>query len=277
MFLPVVKSESNRLLRDTSIQYWWVGLGYNLRNFYLPSPSVKRRRVLPVYHIFQVSRVSGRPREVCLFLPMLFDRNFHLAPELIVGWWSLLLFCPFWRCATCMIHFWPLNILWLLDQSIYRHRLGPECRRSVGFIYSTAAQRTHGVQDYMNPDVARLLVAKAWWQVSTPLMVRWMLFFHRCLYLTCLPWLDRSHGRYCSIIFCSEILSACSEPLAHSANRVHHASRFCGRMLAGNLDNFQPCCFISYILQMNSILIGDAKAKVMWLLVRLNCDLICRS
>ncbi|KAF7356452.1 hypothetical protein MVEN_00978300 [Mycena venus] len=91
------------------------------------------------------------------------------------------------------------------------------------------------VQDYMNPDVARLLVAKAWWQVSTPLLtgiigvVVQSFFALRFYMLVRNIWLIM--------------------PIAAS-------------MLLG---------FAAICLQMNSILIGDAKAKVMWLLVHLVC------
>ncbi|KAJ7781946.1 hypothetical protein DFH07DRAFT_792060 [Mycena maculata] len=91
------------------------------------------------------------------------------------------------------------------------------------------------VEDFMNPDVARTLVAAAWWQVSAPLMtgitgVTVQSFFAFRFYL-----LSRN------IWFCIPIL--CS-------------------MLLG---------FAGVCLSLNAIIIGNADAKVMWLLVHLVC------
>ncbi|KAJ7224104.1 hypothetical protein GGX14DRAFT_143990 [Mycena pura] len=91
------------------------------------------------------------------------------------------------------------------------------------------------VEDYMNPDVARLLVAKAWWQVTgtfftglTGAIVQ--SFFALRFYL-----LARN------ILLVAPIL--CS-------------------MLLG---------FAGICLSLNSILVGNAKMKVVWLLVHLIC------
>ncbi|KAJ7142179.1 hypothetical protein C8R46DRAFT_593729 [Mycena filopes] len=92
------------------------------------------------------------------------------------------------------------------------------------------------VLDFMNPDVARLLVAKAWWQVSAPL------------------------------------LTAITGIVVQS----FFALRF--YMLARNIWYILPIAvsmllgFAGICMQLNSIIIGNAKAKVMWLLVHLICS-----
>ncbi|KAJ7505734.1 hypothetical protein B0H11DRAFT_1975912 [Mycena galericulata] len=89
------------------------------------------------------------------------------------------------------------------------------------------------VLDFANPDVARLLVAKAWWQVSMPLMtgiigVTVQSFFCLRFYMFSRNWM------LCVPILCAMCLG-----------------------LAG------------VCLSLASILAGNAKAKVMWLLVHL--------
>ncbi|KAJ7058151.1 hypothetical protein C8F01DRAFT_1149754 [Mycena amicta] len=89
------------------------------------------------------------------------------------------------------------------------------------------------VLDYANPDVARLLLAKAWWQVSMPLMTAVIgtivqSFFCLRYYMLSRNWL------LCVPIVCAMCLG-----------------------LAG------------VCLSLASILAGNAKAKVMWLLVHL--------
>ncbi|KAF8143832.1 hypothetical protein K438DRAFT_2029434 [Mycena galopus ATCC 62051] len=89
------------------------------------------------------------------------------------------------------------------------------------------------VLDYANPDVARLLVAKAWWQVSLPLMtgiigVIVQSFFCLRFYMLSRNW------KFCVPIVCAMCLG-----------------------LAG------------VCLSLANILAGNAKAKVMWLLVHL--------
>ncbi|KAJ7654523.1 hypothetical protein DFH06DRAFT_1329791 [Mycena polygramma] len=91
------------------------------------------------------------------------------------------------------------------------------------------------VLDFANPDVARLLVAEAWWQVSTPLMTGVVAVVVQSFFAVRFYLLARTIWVILPI--------ACS-------------------MLLG---------FAAICLQMNSILIGDAKAKVMWLLVHLVC------
>ncbi|KAJ6581675.1 hypothetical protein B0H19DRAFT_1251856 [Mycena capillaripes] len=100
---------------------------------------------------------------------------------------------------------------------------------------SVAIVWVQNVEDYLNPDVARLLVAKAWWQVSTPLMTGIMGVIVQSFFALRFYLLARN------IWFILPI--ACT-------------------MLLG---------FAGVCLQLNSILIGDAKAKVMWLLVHLIC------
>ncbi|KAJ6584524.1 hypothetical protein B0H19DRAFT_1058934 [Mycena capillaripes] len=89
------------------------------------------------------------------------------------------------------------------------------------------------VLDYANPDVARLLVAKAWWQVSMPLMTGIIgtivqSFFCLRFYMLSRNWM------LCVVIICAMCLG-----------------------LAG------------VCLSLASILAGNTKAKVMWLLVHL--------
>ncbi|KAK6967125.1 hypothetical protein R3P38DRAFT_832759 [Favolaschia claudopus] len=94
------------------------------------------------------------------------------------------------------------------------------------------------VRDFANPDIARLLVAKAWWQVSSPLLTGLIgiivqSFFALRFYLL--------------------------------ARNVFLMFPIIATMLLG---------FAAICLQMNSILIGDAQAKVMWLLVHLVCAFV---
>ncbi|KAJ7320887.1 hypothetical protein DFH08DRAFT_388896 [Mycena albidolilacea] len=95
------------------------------------------------------------------------------------------------------------------------------------------------VEDFMNPDVARLLVAKAWW----------------C-----------RHSRFNSL-FQTGVIGILVQSF--------FALRF--YMLVRNVFLILPIVatmllgFAAICLQMNSILVGDAKAKVMWLLVHLVC------
>jgi len=89
------------------------------------------------------------------------------------------------------------------------------------------------VLNYANPDVARTLVAKAWWQVSMPLMTGIIgtivqSFFCLRFYMLSRNWM------LCALIVCAMCLG-----------------------LAG------------VCLSLASILAGNAKAKVMWLLVHL--------
>ncbi|KAF8216684.1 hypothetical protein K438DRAFT_2081459 [Mycena galopus ATCC 62051] len=91
------------------------------------------------------------------------------------------------------------------------------------------------VEDFANPDVARLLVAKAWWQVSAPLLTGIIGVVVQSFFALRFYMLTRN------IFFVLPIIAT---------------------MLAG---------FAAICLQMHSILIGDAKAKVMWLLVHLVC------
>ncbi|KAJ7091478.1 hypothetical protein B0H15DRAFT_238788 [Mycena belliarum] len=91
------------------------------------------------------------------------------------------------------------------------------------------------VMEFANPDVARTLVATAWWQVSTPLMTGLVgivvqTFFALRFYLL---------AKNAFLVV----------PIASS-------------MLLG---------FAAICLQMNSILIGDVPGKIMWLLVHLVC------
>ncbi|KAJ7902551.1 hypothetical protein B0H14DRAFT_3422048 [Mycena olivaceomarginata] len=91
------------------------------------------------------------------------------------------------------------------------------------------------VEDFMNPDVARLLVAKAWWQVSTPLMTGVIGILVQSFFALRFYMLVRNVFLILPIV---------------------------ATMLLG---------FAAICLQMNSILVGNAKAKVMWLLVHLVC------
>ncbi|KAJ7255452.1 hypothetical protein B0H12DRAFT_1323192 [Mycena haematopus] len=91
------------------------------------------------------------------------------------------------------------------------------------------------VQDFMNPDVARLLVAKAWWQVSAPLLTGIIAVVVQSFFALRFYMLVRT------IFFILPIIATMLVSLA------------------------------AICLQMNSILVGDAKAKVMWLLVHLVC------
>ncbi|KAJ6488060.1 hypothetical protein DFH09DRAFT_1105758 [Mycena vulgaris] len=91
------------------------------------------------------------------------------------------------------------------------------------------------VEQFTNPDVARTLVAKAWWQVSTPLMTGIMAVVVQSFFASRFYMLARN-------IYLT-VTIGCS-------------------MLLG---------FAGVCLSLNSIIIGDAKGKVMWLLVHLVC------
>ncbi|KAJ7491992.1 hypothetical protein FB451DRAFT_1216554 [Mycena latifolia] len=91
------------------------------------------------------------------------------------------------------------------------------------------------VEDFANPDVARTLVASAWWQVSAPLMTGIMGVVVQSFFALRFYMLVRN------------ILVVV--PIAVS-------------MLLG---------FAGVCLSLNSIIIGDATKKVMWLLVHLIC------
>jgi len=89
------------------------------------------------------------------------------------------------------------------------------------------------VLDYADPDVARTLVAKAWWQVSVPLMTGTI-------------------GTIVQSFFCL---------------RFYMLSRswtLCVPILCAMCIGFTGVC-----LSLANILSGNAKAKVMWLLVHL--------
>ncbi|KAJ7117813.1 hypothetical protein C8R44DRAFT_854569 [Mycena epipterygia] len=91
------------------------------------------------------------------------------------------------------------------------------------------------VADYMNPDVARSLVAKAWYQVSTPLMTAITGVIVQSFFALRFYMLARNIWFLIPIV-CSMLLG-----------------------LAG------------VSLSLNAIIVGNADAKVMWLLVHLVC------
>ncbi|KAJ7917557.1 hypothetical protein B0H13DRAFT_1870226 [Mycena leptocephala] len=91
------------------------------------------------------------------------------------------------------------------------------------------------VEDYMNPDVARLLVAKAWWQVSAPLMTGIIGIVVQSFFALRFYMLARNIWAL-FLIICTMLLG-----------------------------------FAGICLQLNSIIVGNVKAKVMWLLVHLVC------
>ncbi|KAJ7043767.1 hypothetical protein C8F04DRAFT_1073237 [Mycena alexandri] len=92
------------------------------------------------------------------------------------------------------------------------------------------------VLDFMNPDVARTLVAKAWWQVTAPLLTAIIGVVVQSFFALRFYMLARNIFMVLPI--------ACS-------------------MLLG---------FAGVCLQLHSIIVGNAKAKVMWLLVHLICS-----
>ncbi|KAJ7696503.1 hypothetical protein B0H17DRAFT_1198008 [Mycena rosella] len=91
------------------------------------------------------------------------------------------------------------------------------------------------VEDFMNPDVARTLIATAWYQVSTPLMTGIMAVVVQSFFALRFYMLSRK------VYFVLPI--ACS-------------------MLLG---------FAGVCLSLNAIIVGNAETKVMWLLVHLIC------
>ncbi|KAJ7759140.1 hypothetical protein B0H16DRAFT_1720555 [Mycena metata] len=101
---------------------------------------------------------------------------------------------------------------------------------------SIAIVWVQNVSDFMNPDVARTLVATAWWQVTAPLLTAIIGFVVQSFFALRFYMLARNIFMILPI--------ACS-------------------MLLG----FGGAC-----LQLNSIIVGNAKAKVMWLLVHLICS-----
>ncbi|KAJ7872135.1 hypothetical protein B0H14DRAFT_2570385 [Mycena olivaceomarginata] len=90
------------------------------------------------------------------------------------------------------------------------------------------------VLDYANPDVARLLVAKAWWQVSMPLMPVGQSISTPSIHLTAVFYMLSRNWMLCVPIICAMCLG-----------------------LAG------------VCLSLANILAGNAQAKAMWLLVHL--------
>ncbi|KAJ7066464.1 hypothetical protein C8F01DRAFT_1123371 [Mycena amicta] len=91
------------------------------------------------------------------------------------------------------------------------------------------------VMDFMNPDVARLLVAKAWYQVSAPTLTAITGLIVQSFFALRFYMLSRN------ILLVIPIVAS---------------------MLLG---------FAGVCLSLNSIIVGNAKAKVMWLLVHLIC------
>ncbi|KAF7370470.1 hypothetical protein MSAN_00678800 [Mycena sanguinolenta] len=94
------------------------------------------------------------------------------------------------------------------------------------------------VQDFTNPDVARLLLTTVWWQVSAPFLTGIIGVVVQSFFALRFYMLVRN------IFFVLPIIAT---------------------MLAG---------FAAICLQMNSILVGNAEAKVMWLLVHLVCAFV---
>ncbi|KAF7308377.1 hypothetical protein HMN09_00686300 [Mycena chlorophos] len=100
---------------------------------------------------------------------------------------------------------------------------------------SIAIVWVQNVADYMNPDVARTLVAKAWWQVSPPTITAITGIIVQSFFALRFYMLARNIWVVIPIV-CSMLLG-----------------------------------FAGVCLSLNSIIIGNAKAKVMWLLVHLIC------
>ncbi|KAJ7625474.1 hypothetical protein FB45DRAFT_1029840 [Roridomyces roridus] len=91
------------------------------------------------------------------------------------------------------------------------------------------------VQDFMDPDVARTLVAKAWWQVSAPILTATTGIIVQSFFAIRFYMLARN------VFFIIPIV--CS-------------------MLLG---------YAGICLQLNSIIVGNVQAKITWLLVHLVC------
>ncbi|KAJ7072529.1 hypothetical protein C8F01DRAFT_250977 [Mycena amicta] len=100
---------------------------------------------------------------------------------------------------------------------------------------SIAIVYIQNVLDFANPDVARLLVAKAWWQVSAPLLTGITAVVVQSFFALRFFMLSRN------IFLVIPIVAS---------------------MVLG---------FAGVCLSLNSIIVGNAKAKVMWLLVHLIC------
>ncbi|KAJ7504242.1 hypothetical protein B0H11DRAFT_1905515 [Mycena galericulata] len=101
---------------------------------------------------------------------------------------------------------------------------------------SIAIVWVQNVEDFMNPDVARTLVAAAWWQVSAPLLTGTTGIIVQSFFALRFYMLAGKNPWYLIPIACTMSLG-----------------------------------YAGVCLSLNSIIVGNAKAKVMWLLVHLVC------